>query len=112
MNLTLSRHYLKGVGPKEKKKIRVRRLVKNRMCAIEALNKIKSGEELGCYKWYESLIAGRKYVSEDAGPQEEWMVVCNIAQRQKDKGPYMEDLNSIVFFFRGYAQHRRKIEAG
>ena len=68
LNLTLSRHFLKGVGPKEKK-IRVSGLVKNRMCAIEALKKIKSGEELGCYKWYESLIAGRKYVSEDAGPQ-------------------------------------------
>ena len=75
-------------------------LVKSRICTIEALNKIKSGEELGYYKWYESLIFGRKYVSEDAGPQEEWIVVCNIARRLKAIGLYMEDLNSIVFSFR------------
>ena len=70
------------------------------MCTIEALNKIKSSKELGCFKWYESLIFGRKCVSENAGPQEEWIVVCNIAWRVKDKGPYMADLNSVVFFFR------------
>ena len=70
------------------------------MCAIEALNKKKSGEELGCYKWYESQIFGRKYVSKDVGPQEEWILVCNIAWRLKDNGPYIEDLNSVVFFFK------------
>ena len=67
------------------------------MCVIKALNLTISSEELDYYKWYESLIFGRKCVTNDAGPQEEWIVVCNIARRVKDKGSYMEDLNSTVF---------------
>ena len=78
LNLTLSRRFLKGVGPKEKKKIIASELVKSRMCAIKALNRIILGEGLGYNKWYESQIFGRKCVSKDVGPQEEWIVVCNI----------------------------------
>ena len=62
-NSTLSRHFFKGVCPTEKEIWGG--LVRSCVCAPVALNRTISGEELGCYKWYQSLISSQKCASKD-----------------------------------------------
>ena len=66
------RSFLEGIGSIEKKNREG--MVGSHACAIAALNRIISSEELGRYKWYQSLISNRKCASEDVG-----IVVSHIA---------------------------------
>ena len=53
-NSTLSRPFFKGVCPTEKENWGG--LVRSCVCALVALNRTISCEELSCYKWYQSNV--------------------------------------------------------
>ena len=46
------------------------------MCATATLNKTISGEGLGRYKWYQSLISNHKCANKDVGPSRR--VDCDV----------------------------------
>ena len=61
------RPFFEGIGPTKKQNWGG--LVGSCVCATAALNQTISGEELGRYKWYQSIISNRKCASEDVGSQ-------------------------------------------
>ena len=76
LNSTLLRAFLESVGPTKKQNQDQR--VGSCVCAIAVLNWTILSEELGCFKWYQSLISCRMCANKDVGPQGRWEVDCSI----------------------------------
>ena len=86
-NPTLSRPFLEGVSPIEKQNRGG--LVGSRVCAIIALNRTILSEELGRYKWYQSLISSWKCANNVVGPPKGGGLWCPISLKERNFKVYI-----------------------